>query len=243
MLRHATTGLFQRVILETRTLETTLNGVKACQFMGVLKLMFNAQDYPDVPAMSHVLGDSWYIPSTGLGRLSSPMVGDAQVYFWRDGTKWRGNWYSKIYGYIGELTLGQSELPTSLDETIFVPSFTGIYNQSPQHNIRVERKLVVNAFGDTSDSHSFDASRQFKTSGSMETRVVDPNGEPGMDVFATLDTVTYNYFTGKVTFVGPNHYFKGTVKPNRLIVKTMTKKYGADYMPSSWTWDFLRLQQ
>lgn len=242
LLRHASTGLYQRVRLEARAQELDIGSEKGCQLIGSIKQHFNKIDDEMIPPLTHVLSESWIVPSKGHGSIGASRVGgDAHLILEKVDGRWRGIWYSSLFGYVGEVTFTKNpaEFP-ALEPKDYVPSISGVFFQNPQHDISVTRKLSISGYPDTSDSSSFDPIRQTRMSGNLETTALDPNDEPGMSTINGLDLITYDYFSGIATLLSPSAYYFMRVSWDKLDTKVITKKWGSNYMPVSWTWDFVR---
>ena len=242
ILRHGLTGLYQRVKLEARAVESQSNGEQGCQLVGSIRQYFDKADERTIFPLTHVLSTSWFSPTTGVGRIGASRVGgDAQIILSRVGNEWRGHWFSRLFGYVGEVVFSKSpSLIEPKGEDEYVRSLSGVFTQQPQHGIDVKRVVSIIGYPDTSDTNSFDPVRQIKLSGNLETTAYDGNGDPGMQTTAGLDSITYNYFTGVATFIGPSAYYYAKMGPLGLVVKVIIKRWGGNYMPVTWTWDFVR---
>jgi hypothetical protein len=242
LLRHATTGLYQRVRLEARAREGSFNQEKGCQLIGAIKQHFNKFDDETIPPLTHVLSESWFVPSKGQGAIGASRVGgDAHITLERGDGYWKGLWYSSLFGYVGEVmfTKNPAIFPElALDQ--YVPSISGIFKQRPDHNISIERTISISGYPDTSDTSSFDPIRQVKLSGNLETTALDPNDDQGMSTLGGLEVITYNYFNGIATFLSPSAYYYMRVGWDKLDTKIITRRWGGNYMPVSWSWDFVR---
>jgi hypothetical protein len=242
LLRHGISGLYQRIRLEARTIEGQVGGQPGCQLVGSIKQHFNKIDDETIPPLTHVLSESWISPSEGEGNIGASRVGgDAHLLIKRINGNWQGDWYSALFGYVGEviLTKDPSQLPT-LEESQYVPAIGGVFTQSPTNGINIRRVISISGYPDTSDTSSFDPIRQVRMSGILETTALDHNDDYGMSTLNSLDTISYNYFTGQASFVSPSAYYYVKVGWDKLVAKIITRKWGGNYMPPSWRWDFIR---
>lgn len=242
ILRHATTGLYQRVKLEARAIEGQVGLQPGCQLVGSIRQHFNKIDDETIPPLTHVLSESWIAPFQGIGNIGASRVGgDAHLILNRVDGDWTGAWYSTLFGYVGEVvfTKDPRRLP-DLEPNQYVPAIAGVFTQSPTHDIRIKRVVSISGYPDTSDTSSFDPIRQVRMSGILETTALDSNDDYGMSTINGIDTITYNYFSGQATFMSPSAYYFMQVGWEKLSTKIITRKWGGNYMPQSWTWDFIR---
>ncbi len=131
-----------------------------------------------------------------------------------------GSWYSRLFGYVGELTAKKDPLlpePISPEESVY--SFEGLFTQTEKPQFQILLRAIEAGF----DKSSYDPLVQLKIQGTLFYGGGLPKSE-GVIPWDTFSLASYDYFTDFFAMRG-NALYSGFVAKEGLYLRASNNRY------------------
>ena len=177
--------------------------------------------------ITHLVRDVIIDPASLEQTFISDFSNDAILQLRRtDKNTLQGQWYSRLYGHVGEFSAILNNKPEDGNTADYVPALGGSYYQQGIVLGQIQWSATFWSGSDEGDVISADPSRQLRTIGSLIASVAESSTPISMNT--SITAVSYDYFTNSVFFRSGSAMFYGQVYWDHLVLRPVVTQYMKD---------------
>jgi len=196
------------------------NEKKRCAMAGVSHLYFGDSGITG-EHLSTVFNQAEFTPERNEQTFFPDKDGDAILHVRRvDADSLEGNWYSKLYGWVGRVRLSRKEANAPRPAFPLLHSISGAYHLSHNTNFR----MFLTTSPVWANPESFDPFHQISVTGFREFET-GGDGLIPLQRTDTVDQISYDYFTNFVVFRTSAAFLAGQALRNSFRFHPMPRGY------------------